>query len=221
MMWDFLERIGNHQYKDDILYLLSNMDGFGLCKAHAINLANLVWALTWEKTHNPKRFWLAALQNSCSMYRPWVHIESAKKSGWKIEGWKRPWLIDGNTLYNDDWKLPLFDTHADQLNKMGFWTHDDFMPGCYYTEFGDTVTFCGLIATYRCYHKGDGQYVTFASLGCGDNELRDVILPGAIPCKKYQVIEGQGRIEFRNGVKSIHITKFKPMTAGVHYRINT
>jgi error-prone DNA polymerase len=221
MMWDFLSRIGDHRYKSDILYLLSNMDGFGLCKAHAINLAGLVWALTWEKTHDPKRFWLAALQNSCSMYRPWVHIEEAKKSGWKIEGWKRPWLIDGNTLYNNGWRLPLFDTHADQVQKMGFWTHEDFMPGCYYTEFGNVATFCGLIAAHRCYHKGEKKYITFASLGCGEADLIDVILPGAIPCSNYHVIEGIGQVEFRNGVKSIQVTKFKPMTIGAHYKLNT
>jgi hypothetical protein len=209
MMWDFLSKIGNHKYKQDILYLLSNMDGFGLCKAHAINLGNLVWALTMEKTHNPKKFWLAALQHSCSMYRPWVHIEQAKRAGWHIEGWRRPWLIDGDTLYNQGWRVPLFDSHADQLRKMGFWTHEEFMPGCYYTEFGNMVTFAGMIGAHRCYHQGDKKYVTFVSLGCDTGELIDVVLPGAIPCGKYDVIEGQGTVEFRNGIKNINVKQFK------------
>jgi error-prone DNA polymerase len=208
MMWDFFSRIGDHPYKADILYLLSNMDGFGLCKAHAINLANLVWALTMEKTHDPKTFWLSALQHNCSMYRPWVHIEQAKRSGWRIEGWKRPWLIDGNTLYNDGWRVPLFDNHCDQVSKMGFWTHDDFMPGCYYTEFGNIASFCGLIAAHRCYNKGNKQYVTFVSLGCNSGDLIDIVLPGLIPCGKYAVIEGHGTVEFRNGIKNINVTKF-------------
>ena len=208
MMWDFFSRIGESRYKSDILYLLSNMDGFGLCKAHAINLGNLVWALAYEKTHNPKVFWLAALQNSCSMYRPWVHIENAKRVGWRIEGWKRPWLVDGDTLYNEGWRVPLFDTHSDQVRKMGFWTHEEFMPGCYYTEFGDIATFRGLIATHRCYHQGDRQYVTFVSLGCGTPELIDVVLPGAVACNKYATIEGVGTVEFRNGVKNITVKKF-------------
>lgn len=208
MMWDFFSRIGESRYKSDILYLLSNMHGFGLCKAHAINLGNLVWALTYEKTHNPRRFWLAALQNSCSMYRPWVHIEMAKRCGWRIEGWKRPWLVDGDTLYNEGWRVPLFDTHTDQIRKMGFWTHEEFMPGCYYTEFGDIATFKGLIATHRCYHQGDKQWMTFVSLGCGEAELIDVVLPGAVSCNRYAVIEGTGTVEFRNGVKNITVKKF-------------
>jgi len=218
LMWDFLERIGNHKYKQDMLYLLSNMDGFGLCKAHAINLGNLVWALTMEKTHDPKTFWLAALQNNCSMYRPWVHMEEAKRAGWQIEGWKRPWLVDGDTLYNEGWHVPMFDSHADQVRKMGFWTHREFMPGCYYTEFGNIATFCGMIAAHRCYNKGDRRYVTFVSLGCGTGELIDVILPGAIPCKNYDVIEGHGTVEFRNGVKNITVTRFEATTIDKHYQ---
>lgn len=216
MMWDFLSKIGNHPYKADILYLLSHMDGFGLCKAHAINLANLVWALTMEKTHDPKTFWLAALQNTCSMYRPWVHMEQAKRAGWKIEGWKRPWLVDGNTLYNEGWRVPLFDSHFDQFKKMGFWTHDEFMPGCYYTEFGNIASFCGLIAAHRCYNKGDKQYVTFASIGCDSGELVDVVLPGLIPCGKYSVIEGNGTVEYRNGIKNIIVNKFSARTVQQH-----
>jgi error-prone DNA polymerase len=216
MMWDFLSKIGDHPYKSDILYLLSNMDGFGLCKAHAINLANLVWALTMEKTHDPKTFWLAALQNTCSMYRPWVHIEQAKRAGWKIEGYKRPWLVDGDILYNKNWRVPLFDTHFDQINKMGFWTFEDFMPGCYYTEFGNIASFSGLIAAHRCYNKGDKKYVTFVSLGCGTGELIDVVLQGPIPCGKYSIIEGHGVIEYKNGVKSILVDKFSAKTIYQH-----
>jgi hypothetical protein len=201
--------LGTHKHKQDILYLLSNMDGFGLCKAHAINLGSLVWALTMEKTHDPKTFWLAALQNNCSMYRPWVHIEEAKRSGWRIEGWKRPWLIDGDTLYNEGWRVPLFDSHADQVRKMGFWTHEEFMPGCYYTEFGNIAAFRGMIAAHRCYNQGEKHHVTFASIGCGTIELIDIILQGAIPCGKYDLLEGMGTVEFRNGVKSIMVNKFE------------
>jgi error-prone DNA polymerase len=218
LMFDFLTKIGEHPDKSDMLHLLSNMDGFGLCKAHAVNLANLVWALTYEKTHNPQKFWLAALQNSCSMYRPWVHIEQAKRAGWTIQGYRRPWLIDGNTLYNENWRVPLFDTHADQMKQLGFWTHDEFMPGCYYTEFGDTATFSGLIATHRCYNRGDKDWITFVSLGCNTGELIDVVLPGAVSCKKYAVIEGMGKVEFRNGVKNIMATQFKALDIGTHYR---
>lgn len=209
LMMDFLSKIGDHANKKDIMYLLSNMDGFGLCKAHAVNLANLIWALTYEKTHNPKRFWLAALQNNCSMYRPWVHIEQAKRAGWNIEGKRRPWLIDGDTLYNEGWRVPLFDSHMDQLRKLGFWTHPDFMPQCYYTEFGNIATFCGLIATHRIYKCDSTEFLTFVTIGCDNGELADIVLPGAIGCGKYFLIEGAGTVAFKNGVKHIMVNEFK------------
>jgi hypothetical protein len=185
------------------------MDGFGLCKAHAVNLANLIWALTMEKTHNPKKFWLAALQNNCSMYRPWVHIEQAKRAGWTIEGKRRPWLVDGNTLYNQDWQVPMFDSHMDQLKKIGFWTHQEFMPGCSYTEFGDIASFTGLIATHRIYKCDVNEYLTFATIGCDNTQLIDIVIAGKIPCGKYSLIEGSGTVTFKNGVKSIAVNKFK------------
>ena len=127
-------------------------------------------------------------------------------------------MVDGDTLYNEGWHVPMFDSHADQVRKMGFWTHREFMPGCYYTEFGNIATFCGMIAAHRCYNKGDRRYVTFVSLGCGTGELIDVILPGAIPCKNYDVIEGHGTVEFRNGVKNITVTRFEATTIDKHYR---
>jgi len=218
MMMEFLARIGEHPNKRDIMYLLSNMDGFGLCKAHAINLANLVWALTYEKTHDPKRFWLAALQNSCSMYRPWVHMELAKAAGWSIQGYKRPWLIEGDTLYNHGFRVPIFQSPFDEMRSLGFWTQDTPMPGLYYTEFGDRAAFCGLVATSRVYNKGKGDFVTFLSLGCGTSELMDVVLPGMVSCRSVAIVEGHGTVSFHNGVKSIQTQHYVSRSLDQHER---
>jgi DNA polymerase-3 subunit alpha len=216
MMFDFIGKIGENLQKTEILKLLSNMDGFGLCKAHSINLAHLIYAQAYEKQHHPKRFWLAVLQNACSMYRPWVHIEGAKKVGWKIEGKGRPWKVDGDTLYNDLWTVPLFESHIDQMAKMGFWTHSSWMPGCYYQEFGDTVTLCGLVAAHRCYHKGSGEFVTFCTLGVGPGQFAEVVLPGMVGLKNKSVVDLVGKLNIINGVASITAQKFNTYTIWEH-----
>jgi hypothetical protein len=123
--------------------------------------------------------------------------------------WRRPWLVDGHTLYNHGWKVPMFDSHVDQIRKMGFWTHGEFFPGCYHTEFGNIVTFRGLIAAHRVYNQGSGRFVTFVSLGCEPGQLVDVVLSGAIPCGNFSIIEGHGILDFRNGVKHITVEKFQ------------
>jgi error-prone DNA polymerase len=216
MMFDFIGKIGENPQKTEILHLLSNMAGFGLCKAHSINLAHLIYAQAYEKQHNPKRFWLAVLQNACSMYRPWVHIEGAKRAGWKIEGNKRPWKTDGDTLYNDQWTVPLFESHFDQMSKTGFWTHSTWMPGCYYQEFGDIVSLCGLIAAHRSYHKGDREYVTFCTLGVGPGQFAEVVLPGIVGLKNKSLVELVGKINIVNGVASITAQKFSTFTIWEH-----
>lgn len=215
MMFDFFTKLGDHPRKTEMLELLTNMDGFGLCKAHAINLANLVWALAYEKVHNPKKFWLSALQNNNSMYRPWVHIEQAKAAGWNIAGKRRPWHVkDGNILRDDrEWRVPLFDSHGDQLRLYKFWTHKDFVPGCYYTEFGNIATFCGMIAAHRVYcngwYRGKKQYTTFVSIGTDSRQFHELILPGAHRLSQYDLIEGSGTVEIYQNNKNIKATNFK------------
>lgn len=212
MCMDFLTRIGDSPRRDHLLELFGNMGGFGLCKAHAINLANLIWGLAYEKAHNTRAFWLSTLQNNCSMYRPWVHMEQAKASGWRIEGDRRPWKVDGDTLYNDDWRLPIFDSHADQLRRRGFWTHSDFMPGCYSTELGRDIAFCGLIAAHRMYcrgfHKGRKEFVTFCTVGTGPREFHELVLPKGVPLNRFDVIEGMGEIDIYQNNRTIRVTSW-------------
>lgn len=212
IMWQLLSRIGEHPEREELMHLLSNMDGFGLCKAHAVNLGRLIYAQAYERFHNPQRFWLAVLQNACSMYRPWVHMEGAKRAGWQIQGRKRPWLVRDNVLYNLNWQVPLFESHCDQMLSQGFWTHDTFMPGCYYQQMGDRASFCGLVATHRQYHKGKGEYVTFATLGTGRGEFVEVVLTGAASLKHVAVVEGQGRVNVQGNTWSVDAARYKCFT---------
>jgi DNA polymerase III alpha subunit len=216
VMFQFLEQIGDHPKREEILYLLSRMDGFGLCKAHAVNLGQLIYAQAYEKTHNPQRYWLAVLQNACSMYRPWVHVEGAKRAGWRIQGDRRPWKVKGDVLYNDDWQVPLFESHWDQLAARGFWTHNTWIPGTWFQQMGNLASFCGVIATHRQYHKGSGEYVTFATVGTGTGEFLEVILPHAVKLKGAAFVEGMGKVDLRNNCMSVTVNRFEIISLRDH-----
>jgi error-prone DNA polymerase len=208
VMFDLFELISDHDRRDEIMHDLQHMRGFGLCKAHAINLAQLIYAQAYEKLHNPKAFWRSVMQHARSMYRPWAHVEAAKQVGWKIQGRKAPWLVKQDIMYNEDWQVPLFESHEEQLRSLGFWTHDDFMPGCYYQQMGDQVTFCGVIAAHRHYHQGDGAYVTFVTVGVGKGQLLDVVIPSSVNLKSVHMLEGSGRVIQKTHHFHVHVNAY-------------
>ena len=41
---EFTTRLGNHPKKNSIIEMLQSLSGFGLCRAHAVNLGRLIWA---------------------------------------------------------------------------------------------------------------------------------------------------------------------------------
>ena len=89
---EFVERLGNNPRKSEAMAALQELSGFGLCRAHAVNLGRLIWALAYQKAHNPESFWRANLKHCQGSYRAWVYqceahrrgIES--KSGWWHHG---------------------------------------------------------------------------------------------------------------------------------------
>jgi hypothetical protein len=60
---------------------LQSLSGFGLCRAHAVNLGRLIWALAYQKAHNPKEFWRANIKHCQGSYRPWVYQVEAHRQG--------------------------------------------------------------------------------------------------------------------------------------------
>ena len=85
---EFIEKMGNHPKKDDAVSTLEDLSGFGLCRAHAVNLGRLIWALAYQKAHNPKKFWEACLKHCEGSYRSWVYQTEAHRAGVSTKpGW--------------------------------------------------------------------------------------------------------------------------------------
>ena len=87
---EFVERLGKHPKKQEAIDTLMTLSGFGLCRAHAVNLGRLIWALAYQKAHNPKKFWQACLKHCEGSYRRWVYNTEAERWGIDNEpGWWR------------------------------------------------------------------------------------------------------------------------------------
>ena len=85
---EFVERLGNHPKKKEAMAALEQLGGFGLCRAHAVNLGRLIWALAYQKAHNPKEFWAACLKHCEGSYRRWVYQTEAHRHGLPtLHGW--------------------------------------------------------------------------------------------------------------------------------------
>lgn len=85
---EFVERLGNNPRKAEAMAALQELSGFGLCRAHAVNLGRLIWALAYQKAHNPEQFWAANLKHCQGSYRSWVYQTEAHRRGQLTEpGW--------------------------------------------------------------------------------------------------------------------------------------
>ena len=177
--------------KSDILRELGYYSLYSFCHAHAMSYGHLVWALAYEKIRQPQKFWWAALNHAQSMYRPWVHVQEAKKAGLKFAHFGRgPWTLEGNTLYpsicepqSNGWS---------QYLKRGYWISNRFMPEMYYKQVNDKVYFKGLIATGR--HHGKDKIITFVTIGTESGKYHDLILDGDYEYDKFDIVEGWGHL---------------------------
>ena len=192
---DFIKKLGNHPQKQQAIDALNSLSGFGLCRAHAVNLGRLIWALAYQKAHNPKEFWDACLKHAQGSYRRWVHKNEAKQHG----------LFQRTKSKSD-----LIDDPVYQYKKFGWWSRKDFVPGMYVQgTWGDYVEFAGMIANGRVYKGHGGKYVTFATLGVDNSEYIDVVIKKPLSHSKYDIIWGQGQVKYRNGSDHVEVNKFK------------
>jgi DNA polymerase III alpha subunit len=195
---EFTTRLGNHPRKNNIIEMLQGLSGFGLCRAHAINLGRLIWALAYQKAHNKKEFWKACLKHCHGSYRRWVYRTEAKRVG-----------IDTVTPSNSDkWDTPEF-----QYRKYGWWSNKNFMPGMYVKElYLDKIEFAGLVANGRVFRGDKGKYVTFLTLGVENGQYIDVTIKKPFSYHDHDVVWGQGIIRRSNNSEYLDVYDAKGFT---------
>ena len=175
----------------------------------------MVWALAYQKTHNPKLFWLSALNNCHSLYATWVHFEQAKQAGLKLQLGYRPWKLDtdGCTLISITNKPKYRKTIESLKNKhlpritqyrmFGFWTYEGFMDNMYLKiidERKKIISFRGLIACSTWSSKFDKEtkkytYCTFMTIGYACGKYIDLVIKKSQSTRDYDVISGKGKIK--------------------------
>lgn len=114
-----------------VIMLLEQLQAYSFCKSHAISYAKLVWALAYQKVYNPKKFWLAALNNCNSSYRRWVHFREAANVGIKLTIGKRPWKMKNDMIVGGSVQLRFKEDPVGDYWKYGYWTTEEFLPDMY------------------------------------------------------------------------------------------
>ena len=186
-MFEFMQLVGDHPRRDDVLAALRELSQFGLCRAHAISLGRLIWALAYQKAHNPKKFWEAALKHCQGSYSKWVYWQEAKLAG------AVPVIYEGNECM--------------ELAETGRWGSSKFIPACQEIRRPGQIEFCGLVANYRVFKSGAKQYITFVTLGTGNGRYLDVILPHACSFSDQPILWGVGKLDYKN--RSEYVTVYK------------
>jgi DNA polymerase III alpha subunit len=184
---------------DEISTKLVNLRKYSFCKSHALSYAYLVWALAYQKAHNPKKFWKSTITNCSSMYREWVGKREAILTGVKCTG------------------EPELDNIA-HYYKYGYWLGKDFIDLNMYVDITNeemlTCVFRGLIACSRWYKKYNKttkkyDYVTFITIGYKNSIYIDITVKGWIGIKNKNICSGKGKLKLSNGYASINADEIK------------
>lgn len=191
-MFEFMQLVGNHPRRDDVFAALKELSHFGLCRAHAINLGRLIWALAYHKAHNPQKFWQAALKHCQGSYARWVYWQEAKLADAVPSS-----LIEGNEVY--------------ELKTSGRWSSNRFMPGCREIRKPGEVELLGLVANYRVFKAGPKDYITFATLGTGNGRYLDVVLRHATSFHEHPILWGMGKLGYKNNTEYVTLYKHKKL----------
>jgi DNA polymerase III alpha subunit len=190
-IFEFMVLVGDHPKKEEIFLALRELSHFGLCRAHAINLGRLIWALAYQKAHNPEQFWRAALKHCQGSYARWVYWQEAKLAG------AVPAVTEGGEVA--------------ELRASGRWSSQRFIPACQERRGPGTVEFCGLVANYRVFKSDRKKYITFVTLGTGNGRYLDVILPHAASFHDQPILWGQGKLGYKNNSEYVTVYKHKKL----------
>lgn len=190
-MFEFMTLVGDHPRRDDVFAALKELSHFGLCRAHAINLGRLIWALAYQKAHNPEAFWHAALKHCHGSYARWVYWQEAKLAG------AVPAVIEGNEV--------------EDLVRNGRWQSPRFIPVCQEIRRPGEVEFCGLVANYRVFKSSPKEYITFVTLGTGNGRYLDVVVPRAVSFHDHPILWGKGKLGYKNNTEYVTVNKHKKL----------
>ena len=190
-IYEFMQMVGDHPKRDIVLEALRELSHFGLCRAHATNLGRLIWALAYQKAHNPQKFWQAALKHCQGSYARWVYWQEAKLAG------AVPSILEGGEIQD--------------LKSKGRWSSKRFLPMCTEIRRPGQVEFCGIVANYRVFKSKPKEYITFVTLGTGNGRYLDVVLPHAISFQEYPILWGTGKLGYKNNSEYVTVYKHKRM----------
>lgn len=190
-IFEFMEMVGDHPRRDDVFTALKELSHFGLCRAHATQLGRLIWALAYQKAHNPIKFWQATLQHCQGSYARWVYYHEAKLAG------AVPSILEGGEVSD--------------LMANGKWRSSRFVPACREVRKPGQVEFCGLVANYRVFKSSPKEYITFVTLGTGNGKYLDVVVPHAISFHDKPLLWGVGKLGYKNNSEYVTVYKHKKL----------
>ena len=203
---EFMTRLGDHPDRVAIRAEMQSLSGFGLCRAHAVNLGRLIWALAYQKAHNPREFWRAALLHCQGSYAKWVYRNEAKRAGWDLRD-----LGFANWIMEDP---------VEAFLEHGCWNSPGFLPGMGVRNlYLDHYEFAGIVANSRVFRRDQNRYIHFVTLGVGEGEYVDLIVDAPIKYGAGSVIVGHGALKnkdnsqfltcCRSQVKSVSIRSYQ------------
>jgi len=191
---EFMARLGDHPQRDEIRQEMQSLAGFGLCRAHAVNLGRLIWALAYQKAHNPREFWRAALKHCQGSYARWVYRNEAKRAGWDLRE-----LGFSNWITEDP---------VESFLEHGAWNSPGFLPNMGVRNlYLDRFEFAGIVANSRVFKRDHKRYIHFITLGVGEGEYVDLIVDNPVKYGSGSVILGQGELQSRDGSQFLQVNR--------------
>ena len=188
---EFMMKLGDHPQRNEIRREMESLAGFGLCRAHAVNLGRLIWALAYQKAHNPREFWRAALRHCQGSYARWVYRNEAKRAGWDLRD-----------LGFDNW---ICEDPVEAFKQQQAWNTPGFLPNMGVKNlYLDRFEFAGIVANSRVFRSDKKNYIHFITLGVGEGEYVDLVVDRPVRYSNESVILGQGEVRSRDGSQYIH-----------------
>lgn len=178
----FFKKLKPRRHKEMRVKQLNDLNKYSFCKGHSLAYGQLVWALAYHKTYNPKKFWESTVKHINSSYRPWVHRRAAQNSGVFI-----------STKHHSA-------TDIQQFLKQGWWQGKEFLPGCFLEQVDkeeDVWAFRGLVAQLKTSSHG-GKKSRFLTVGYDNDKFLDVLVPLDLWEGNYKIVSGAVKRKIRD-----------------------